>query len=105
MPEPVNHRNGRVRVHTRDTLKTTATQALSVDVYSTILQKLVENSAVLGAGATLVTTQTGEDLIIPKDTAPLILWAWFSLANKGSSNGEFPACDRCAGSCEKWAEE
>jgi HK97 family phage major capsid protein len=68
MPEPIK-RSGKVRVHTRDTLKSTATQALGVDVFTTIQQKLVENSAVLAAGATLVTTDTGEDLVVPKDTA------------------------------------
>jgi HK97 family phage major capsid protein len=68
VPEPVYGRAGRVRVHTRDTLKTTATQALSTDVYSTIVQHLVETSSIMKAGATVVTTATGEDLIIPKST-------------------------------------
>jgi HK97 family phage major capsid protein len=73
--EPVHGRVGTVKVHTRqaqherDTLKTTATQALSVDVYSTIVDQLVEQSALMAAGATVVTTATGEDLIIPKATA------------------------------------
>jgi HK97 family phage major capsid protein len=56
-------------VHTRDTLKSTATQALSVDVYSQIVQHLVETSSMMAAGATVLTTDTGEDLIIPKSTA------------------------------------
>jgi HK97 family phage major capsid protein len=68
VPEPVYGRAGRVRVHTRDTLKTTATQALSTDVYSTIVQHLVETSSLMRAGATVVTTSTGEDLVIPKST-------------------------------------
>jgi HK97 family phage major capsid protein len=68
VPEPVYGRAGRVRVHTRDTLKTTATQALGTDVYSTIVQHLVETSSLMKAGATVVTTATGEDLIIPKST-------------------------------------
>jgi HK97 family phage major capsid protein len=68
VPEPVYGRAGRVRVHTRDTLKTTATQALSTDVYSTIVMHLVEQSSLMKAGATVVTTSTGEDLIIPKST-------------------------------------
>jgi HK97 family phage major capsid protein len=67
MPE-VQGRTGRVQVHTRDTLKTTATQALSTNVYSTIVQHLVETSSLMAAGATVVTTATGEDLIIPKST-------------------------------------
>jgi HK97 family phage major capsid protein len=68
VPEPVYGRAGRVRVHTRDTLKSTATQALSTDVYSTIVQHLVETSSLMRAGATVVTTSTGEDLIIPRST-------------------------------------
>jgi HK97 family phage major capsid protein len=68
VPEPVYGRAGRVRVHTRDTLKSTATQALSTDVYSTIVQHLVETSSLMKAGATVVTTATGEDLVIPKST-------------------------------------
>jgi HK97 family phage major capsid protein len=68
VPEPVYGRAGRVRVHTRDTLKSTATQALSTDVYSTIVQHLVETSSLMKAGATVVTTSTGEDLVIPKST-------------------------------------
>jgi HK97 family phage major capsid protein len=67
LPEPQG-RTGRVQVHTRDTLKTTATQALSTDVYSTIVQHLVETSSLMAAGATVVTTATGEDLVIPKST-------------------------------------
>jgi HK97 family phage major capsid protein len=67
VPEPLG-RMGRVRVHTRDTLKSTATQALSTDVYSTIVAHLVETSSLMAAGATVVTTATGEDLVIPKST-------------------------------------
>jgi HK97 family phage major capsid protein len=66
-PEPQT-RMGRVQVHTRDTLKTTATQALSVDTYTRIVQHLVETSSLMAAGATVVTTATGEDLVIPKST-------------------------------------
>ena len=50
VPEPVYGRAGRLRVHTRDTLTSTATQALGVDVYSTIVQHLVETSALMRAG-------------------------------------------------------
>jgi hypothetical protein len=53
-----------VRVHTRDTLKSTATQALGTDVYGSIVQHLVETSAMTRAGATVVTTDTGEDLVL-----------------------------------------
>jgi HK97 family phage major capsid protein len=68
VPEPVHGRSGRVRVHTRDTLKTTATQAMGVDVYGRIVQHLVETSSVMRAGATVVTTDTGEDLVVPRST-------------------------------------
>lgn len=68
MPEVAQGRVGKVKVHTRDTLKSTATQALGVDVYSTIVQHLVETSSLMAAGATVVTTSTGEDLVIPKST-------------------------------------
>jgi HK97 family phage major capsid protein len=68
VPEPVYGRAGRVRIHTRDTLKSTATQAMGVDVYGRIVQHLVETSAIMRAGATVVTTETGEDLIVPKST-------------------------------------
>src|SRR4029453_15971568 len=66
VPEPVMGRAGRVRVHTRDTLKSTATQALGVDVYGRIVQHLVETSAIMRAGATVITTETGEDPVLPR---------------------------------------
>jgi HK97 family phage major capsid protein len=53
----------------RDLLKSTATQAMPVSVYDRILMHMVENSAVMAAGATTVVTSTGEDLQVPKDTA------------------------------------
>jgi HK97 family phage major capsid protein len=68
VPEPVYGRSGRVRVHTRDTLKSTATQAMGTDVYSRIVGHLVETSSIMRAGATVVTTETGEDLVVPKST-------------------------------------
>jgi HK97 family phage major capsid protein len=68
VPEPVYGRAGRVRIHTRDTLKSTATQAMGVDVYGRIVQHMVETSSIMRAGATVVTTETGEDLIVPKST-------------------------------------
>jgi HK97 family phage major capsid protein len=68
LPEPVQGRVGRVQVHTRDTLKSTATQALGTDVYGSIVQHLVETSSLMAAGATVVTTSTGEDLVVPKST-------------------------------------
>jgi HK97 family phage major capsid protein len=68
LPDPVQGRVGRVQVHTRDTLKTTATQAMGTDVYSRIVQHLVETSSLMAAGATVITTATGEDLVVPKST-------------------------------------
>jgi HK97 family phage major capsid protein len=68
VPEPVYGRAGRVRLHTRDTLKSTATQALGVDVYGRIVQHMVETSSIMRAGATVVTTETGEDLVVPRST-------------------------------------
>jgi HK97 family phage major capsid protein len=68
VPEPVYGRSGRVRVHTRDTLTTTATQALGTDVYGRIVQHLVETSALMRAGATVITTETGENLVVPRST-------------------------------------
>ena len=67
LPE-VQGRVGKVRVHTRDTLTTTATQALSTDVYGSIVQHLVETSSIMAAGATVVTTSTGESLVVPRST-------------------------------------
>jgi HK97 family phage major capsid protein len=56
-------------VEQRTLLTSTATQAIPSDVYSQIITHLVENSAVMAAGATVVNTPTGETLQIPKDTA------------------------------------
>jgi HK97 family phage major capsid protein len=53
----------------RDTLKTTATQALPVDVWQNFVLHLVEQTPVMRAGATVITTATGEDLQVPKSTA------------------------------------
>lgn len=53
----------------RDLLKTTATQAMPVSVYDRIVAHMVENSAVMRAGATVINTATGENLQVPKSTA------------------------------------
>jgi hypothetical protein len=68
VPEPIQGRAGRVRLHTRDTLKSTATQALGVNVYGRIVMHMVETSSLMRAGATVITTETGEDLVVPKST-------------------------------------
>lgn len=49
--------------------KGTATQALPVDVYDRVIMHLIENTAILAAGATLINTETGENLQVPKSTA------------------------------------
>jgi hypothetical protein len=51
----------------RDTLTSTATQALPVSVYPRFVMHLVEQTPVLRAGAMLIQTETGEDLKVPKD--------------------------------------
>jgi HK97 family phage major capsid protein len=56
-------------VERRDLLKTTATQALPVSVYDRIFAHLVESSAVMRAGATVINTDTGENLQVLKSTA------------------------------------
>jgi HK97 family phage major capsid protein len=68
VPEPIYGRAGRVRLHTRDTLKSTATQAMGVDVYGRIVMHMVETSSIMRAGATVITTETGEDLVVPRST-------------------------------------
>jgi HK97 family phage major capsid protein len=56
-------------VEARDPTKGTATQALPVSVYNRVVAHLVENSAVIAAGATVVNTESGEVLQVPKSTA------------------------------------
>jgi HK97 family phage major capsid protein len=41
---------------------------MGTDVYSRIVMHMVETSSLMAAGATVVTTSTGEDLVIPKST-------------------------------------
>ena len=53
----------------RDTLKSTATQALPVSVWPNFMIHLVEMTPVIRAGAQVITTATGEDLQYPKTTA------------------------------------
>jgi HK97 family phage major capsid protein len=56
-------------VEQRTLLTTTATQAIPSDVFAQIVTHLVESSAVMAAGATVLTTTTGEPMQVPKDTA------------------------------------
>jgi HK97 family phage major capsid protein len=63
------HGYSRPGLEYRDTLKSTATQALPVSVYNRVVMHLVESSAVMAAGATVVSTESGEDLQVPKSTA------------------------------------
>jgi hypothetical protein len=53
----------------RDTLKSTATQAMPVSVWPNFMLHLVEQTPVMRTGATVITTATGEDLQVPKSTA------------------------------------
>jgi hypothetical protein len=53
----------------RDTLKSTATQAMNVSVWNNFMLHLVEQTPVMRAGALVITTDTGEDLQVPKSTA------------------------------------
>lgn len=53
----------------RDTLKSTATQAMPVSVWDNFMVHLVEQTPVMRAGALVITTDTGEDLQVPKTTA------------------------------------
>jgi HK97 family phage major capsid protein len=53
----------------RDTLKSTATQAMPVSVWPNFMLHLVEMTPVMRAGAMVINTATGEDLQIPKSTA------------------------------------
>jgi HK97 family phage major capsid protein len=41
---------------------------MGTDVYGRIVQHLVETSALMRAGATVVTTETGENLVVPRST-------------------------------------
>lgn len=68
-------------IEQRDILKTTATQALRTSVYDQIFMHMVEQSAVLKAGATVVNTDTGETLAVPKSTA----FSTAALTTEGSS--------------------
>jgi HK97 family phage major capsid protein len=53
----------------RDTLKSTATQAMPVSVYPRFIEYMVEHTPVLRAGALLIRTSTGEDLQVPRLTS------------------------------------
>jgi HK97 family phage major capsid protein len=53
----------------RDTLKSTATQALPISVWPSLMLHLVEMTPVMRAGAMVITTQDGDDLQMPKSTA------------------------------------
>jgi HK97 family phage major capsid protein len=56
-------------VEKRDLLKSSPANFQPVSFYDRIIETMVETSAVLKAGATLLTTNTGEDLRIPRSTA------------------------------------
>lgn len=56
-------------VERRDLLKSAPANFQPVSFYDRIISTMVESTAVLNAGATLLTTSTGEDLRIPRSTA------------------------------------
>ena len=56
-------------VEHRALLKTAPANFQPVSFYDRIIETMVESSAVLNAGATLITTTTGEDLRVPRSTA------------------------------------
>jgi HK97 family phage major capsid protein len=74
-PKPIVVRSANPRsyyqpgVEQRDLLKTGPANFQRVSFYDKIVEHMVETSAVLRAGATLVNTDTGEDLRIPRSTA------------------------------------
>jgi len=73
-PKPIEVRDPSPRsgyqpgVEQRDLLKSTA-NLYPVSFYDRLVEHMVESSAVLQAGATLLTTDSGEDLRVPKSTA------------------------------------
>jgi HK97 family phage major capsid protein len=56
-------------VERRDLVKTAPANLFPVSFYGQIVEHMVESSAVLRAGATLLTTDSGEDLRVPRSTA------------------------------------
>jgi hypothetical protein len=57
----------------RDLLKSTATQAVPVSVYDRIIEHMVEGSAVLRAGATVIDTDTEVSSELIADGSPDLL--------------------------------
>jgi HK97 family phage major capsid protein len=53
----------------RDLLKSAPANFTPVSMHNQIVETMVETSAVLKAGATVITTDTGEDIRIPRSTA------------------------------------
>jgi HK97 family phage major capsid protein len=56
-------------VEKRDLLKTAPANFTPISFYGQIVQSMVDSSAVLAAGATVITTNTGEPFRIPRATA------------------------------------
>lgn len=56
-------------VERRDLVTTAPANLMPVSFYGQLVEHMVESSAVLRAGATLLTTATGEDLRVPRSTA------------------------------------
>jgi HK97 family phage major capsid protein len=89
-PKPVEMRQAAPKfrsqpgLETRDLLKSAPANYSPVSFYRQIVAAMVESSAVLRAGATLLTTETGEDLRIPRHTG----FSTAALVAEGAAIGE-----------------
>jgi HK97 family phage major capsid protein len=68
----------------RDLVTTAPANMMPVSFYGQIVEHMVESSAVLRAGATLITTASGEDLRVPRSTA----LSTAAIVTEGSAIGE-----------------
>jgi HK97 family phage major capsid protein len=89
-PKPVEMRDAAPKfrsqpgLETRDLLKSAPANYSPVSFYRQIVTAMVESSAVLRAGATMLTTETGEDLRIPRHTG----FSTAALVTEGAAIGE-----------------
>ncbi|GLZ13669.1 hypothetical protein Acsp04_39040 [Actinomadura sp. NBRC 104425] len=78
-------------IERRDLLTTTGSGLTGTTFYGTLLEHMVEGSAILAAGATLITTGTGERLAVPRTTA-------MSTASIVAEGAQIPESDPTLGS-------
>jgi HK97 family phage major capsid protein len=78
-------------IERRDLLTSSGGGMTGTTFYGTLLEHLVEGSAILAAGATLVTTDTGERLAVPRTTA-------MSTASIVAEGAQIPESDPTLGS-------